>query len=250
MIDFHTHILPRIDDGAGSEEISLEMLKSAYALGTDVVVLTSHFYPREAESIKSFLDRRGRRYKGLVEFCAGHEIPEMRLAAEVNLHTNISKFPDLHDLCIEGTDYMLVEMPMSKWEDWMYECIYNLTVKGIKPIIAHIDRYLHYPKSALTSLDEVHPIYQVNADAFLTFKGRCAMLRLFNEGKLHIIGSDMHGLEKRKNNLPQAYIELESRFGEEFIAYVEQNGEKILDNDKVSRRKKHFPKVKKTKLLF
>ena len=113
MIDFHTHILHRIDDGSDSPETSLEMLKGAYSSGTDVAVLTSHFYPREENTIYDFLARRERRYNSLKKFCDGHEIPELRLAAEVNLHTNISKFPDLHKLCIEGTDYMLIDMPMS-----------------------------------------------------------------------------------------------------------------------------------------
>ena len=227
MIDFHTHILPRIDDGAASEDISLEMLKNAYASGTDVVVLSSHFYPREAESIKSFLDRRNRRYKSLKEFCIGHEIPELRLAAEVNLHTNISDFPDLHELCIEGTDYMLVEMPMSKWEDWMYECIYNLTVKGIKPVIAHIDRYTD---KQIDEILEIAPVVQVNADAFCDFFKKRKMIKMYEKGKIHVIGSDAHGLDSRNYD---NFVKASNKLPSEMLEYFYSNSIKILNNKKL-----------------
>ena len=131
----------------------------------------------------------------------------------------------------------------------MFDCIYNLTLQGIKPIIAHIDRYLHYPKDKLKALYELNPIFQVNSEAFLDFKGRKKMLELFYKNHLHVIGSDMHGIKKRKNTLANAYTELESRFGEKFISYVEDNGEKILADEPV-KRSAHFPKVNKLKLLF
>lgn len=249
MIDFHSHVLHNIDDGSDSPEVSVRMLEQAYSSGTDVIVLTPHYYPREERTLAEFLGRRQRRVNALEEFCEGHEIPQLRIAAEVNLHTDFSRFSGLHELCISGTDYMLVEMPMAKWEDWMYECIYNITVQGIKPIIAHIDRYLGYPRSALAALDETNPLYQVNSEAFLSYGGRKKMLELFNSGRLHVIGSDMHGMEKRKNTLPEAYTELENRFGEEYISFVEKNGDLILDNKPVKRRAS-LPEVKKSRLLF
>ena len=249
MIDFHSHILHKIDDGSDSLETSKKMLEQAYASGTDVIVHTPHYYPREESTLAEFLGRRQRRVNALEEFCIGSEIPQLRIAAEVNLHTDFSRFSKLHELCISGTDYMLVEMPMAKWEDWMFECIYNITVRGIKPIIAHIDRYLGYPRSALAALDETRPLYQVNSEAFLSYGGRKKMLELFYSGKLHVIGSDMHGLVKRKNTLPEAYVELENRFGEEYISQVEKNGDLILENKPVVRRTT-FRSVKKSRLLF
>ena len=43
MIDFHNHILPNIDDGAKSVEISIEMLKTAQEQGITDVVSTVHY---------------------------------------------------------------------------------------------------------------------------------------------------------------------------------------------------------------
>lgn len=249
MIDFHSHVLANIDDGSKSLEESLAMLEEAYESGTDVIVLTPHYYPRQEHTLAEFLEKRQSCYRELTEFCRGKKIPEIRLGCEVNLHTDISRFEDVKKLCIEGTDYMLLEMPMDKWDDWIFDCIYNLTLKGIKPLMAHIDRYLDYPKEKLNSLFELDIAYQANSEAFLDFKYRVKMLELFCSGHLQVIGSDMHGIQKRKNTLPSAYTELENRFGERFISFVEDNGERILANRRVKHHA-HFPKVSKFKLLF
>ena len=44
MIDFHSHILPGVDDGPQNMEDSLSMLRSSFLQGVDLVVSTSHFY--------------------------------------------------------------------------------------------------------------------------------------------------------------------------------------------------------------
>ena len=249
MLDFHTHILHNIDDGAPDIEVSVKMLEQAYESGTETVVLSPHFYPKEEETINTFLERRNRRYKELKKACEGKDVPELRVGCEAALLVPFSEFERVHELCIEGTDYLLVEMPYTPWEEWMFESVYNLTVKGIKPIIAHIDRYLHYPKHALAALDEVRPIYQVNSSAFLTRKGRKQILELFQKGRIHVLGSDMHNLARRRNTLPESYIYLQEKFGEAYIRYIEQNSTDIIQNRAIN--KSYFlPKPQKRGLFF
>ena len=64
MVDFHTHVLPRIDDGSGSTEESLSLLESLRSQGVDIVCATSHFYPAEQDP-ESFLRRRGKAWDRL-----------------------------------------------------------------------------------------------------------------------------------------------------------------------------------------
>ena len=47
MIDIHSHVLPGIDDGSKSVDMSLAMLKESYKQGVDTVVATPHFYIKE-----------------------------------------------------------------------------------------------------------------------------------------------------------------------------------------------------------
>ena len=67
MIDFHTHILPKVDDGSRSLEQSLAMLNELKKQGVKKLVATPHFYAND-ESVESFLERRNRVYAELKEF--------------------------------------------------------------------------------------------------------------------------------------------------------------------------------------
>ena len=59
FIDFHTHILPGIDDGSASVEESIELLKAEAAQGITKVVATPHFYANY-DSPERFLERRAK----------------------------------------------------------------------------------------------------------------------------------------------------------------------------------------------
>ena len=65
VVDFHSHILPDMDDGSDSLETSLAMLRASRAAGVDLMVATSHYYRRK-ESIGEFLERREDRLSGLL----------------------------------------------------------------------------------------------------------------------------------------------------------------------------------------
>ena len=57
MIDFHTHILPGMDDGSKSVEESIWLLQEEVRQGVDAVMLTPHFYAEENSPV-DFLRRR------------------------------------------------------------------------------------------------------------------------------------------------------------------------------------------------
>ena len=64
VIDFHSHILPGIDDGSRNVEKSLGMLQISASQGVDIIAATSHFYATE-DRISSFLDRRQNAFEEL-----------------------------------------------------------------------------------------------------------------------------------------------------------------------------------------
>ena len=49
MTDFHSHILPGVDDGSKDVEMSVAMLRTLAEQGVDRVVATPHFYPRRED---------------------------------------------------------------------------------------------------------------------------------------------------------------------------------------------------------
>ena len=62
IIDFHSHVLPGIDDGSKSVEQSIAMLKREAEQGITHVVATPHFYPQEDRPEK-FLRRREKAFE-------------------------------------------------------------------------------------------------------------------------------------------------------------------------------------------
>ena len=153
MIDVHSHILPELDDGAQSLELALNMLKESTLQGVTDVVSTSHCYPKTEADIINFLNKRKSSYDVL---CSGMEsidtsLPHIHQGCEVNMLTDISDFENISTLCIENTNYILIEMPYSPWSDWMIDSVYKLILRGLKPIMAHIDRYTSQNKENLIS---------------------------------------------------------------------------------------------------
>ena len=99
MIDFHTHILPGVDDGSKNVEESLLMLDSMKNQGVKTVIATPHFYAND-ESVESFLSRRNEAFSSLKKSLA--DGPEIILGAEVRYYDGISRLEDLKKLRIEG----------------------------------------------------------------------------------------------------------------------------------------------------
>jgi protein-tyrosine phosphatase len=62
MIDFHTHVLPGIDDGSRDIAMTERMLEMEMEQGITRVIATPHFYAHR-RSVDSFLERRSAAYE-------------------------------------------------------------------------------------------------------------------------------------------------------------------------------------------
>lgn len=253
IIDFHSHILPGIDDGAKTVEDSVQMLKNSYEKGVRLTVLTPHFYPKGQETLDLFLEKREASYSMLKEAIEGmNDIPEIRLGCEVNIQTDISEYEGLEKLCIEGTDYILLEIPHDEgFSERLCDRIFNVKLRDLRPVMAHIDRYLPIPKRALKELSDLNVLYQVNADAFMHFGIKREIAKLFRLGFVHVLGSDMHNLDDRDNNLDKALKELSAHFGDEYIRFLAENAEAVINNQKAHLRwHNYLPPVGLFDLIF
>ncbi len=234
MIDFHSHILPAIDDGADDIITALKMLKRAKRDGIDTVVSTSHAYIGDESDIDKFLERRNSAYDELQKAMAvdGGHFPEIRLGAELHMKPYVGKYDSVSRLAIQGTDYILLEMPYSGWTQELYEAIYNIKLLGLKPVMAHIERYMRF-RNEFNNLKALDVLFQVNADSFTHKPMRKTLLELFYRGYIHILGSDMHNLDERKNRLKDAYGILVEKFGKEFADFTANNVSAVLANEQV-----------------
>ena len=144
MTDFHSHVLPEMDDGSRSVEESLEMLAMSWQQGVRHMAATPHFYAEE-NSPEEFLKRRAVSAEKLQRAVEGREnLPILHLGAEVRYYEGFSQTQSLEKLKIQGTDLLLLEMPFAPWTERMFREIRNAQQRlGCTVVLAHIERYLH-----------------------------------------------------------------------------------------------------------
>lgn len=233
FVDFHTHILPGIDDGSKNIEESLELLKIEKSHGVETIVATPHFYPHE-DTPEKFLSRRQKAFEKLSEAMKQEgDLPQIILGAEVYYFKGISDWPGLKSLAIQGTEYMLLEMPLGKWTDSMYEDIEGIYTKhGIVPIIAHLDRYLDFFNSSkiLKKIETLPVVVQANGNYFLNKKTRSKALNLLKKSGINIIGSDCHNTTVRKPNLDLVAQIISEQLGQEYINRIKLTEKEILSD--------------------
>ena len=216
VTDFHTHVLPGIDDGSASVEQSLEMLRMLEQQGVSRVIAVPHFYANY-DTPDRFLRKRAVAIEDLKNAIADHpELPELRYGAEVYYFNGMSECNALPELAITGTRCLLVEMPMPPWSDQMLRELREVHDRfGLVPVIAHIDRYIRpFRTYGLPErLTELPVLVQANASFFIQRFTRPMALRMLKNGHIHLLGSDCHNVTTRKPNLGEALEIISSRAG-------------------------------------
>lgn len=228
VVDFHSHILPRIDDGSRSVEESLAMLQLSWSQGIRRVILTPHFYPQQT-TLETFLEMRQHSLELLRQAVRpGMEVPAMLPGAEVYYFPRMSQSDTLQKLAIEGTRAILVEMPMVTWTDRMYrelEEIYHN--QELTPIVAHVDRYLgRFRDYGIPQrLAELPVLVQANASAFLEGSRGIKLLR---SRQIHLLGSDCHNMCSRKPNLGPALERISRKLGNNAVRWLRTSEQELL----------------------
>lgn len=231
LTDVHSHILPGMDDGSGSVEESLEMLRMARDQGVRDMAATPHFYPRR-DTPEGFLKRREAAWKVLKEAVAGEEkLPRIHLGAEVYFFSGISDCEALSRLTIGGKRCILLEMPYGPWTEPMYREIEGIAVKqGLTPVIAHVDRYIRpfRTRNIPERLAELPVLVQANASFFREGGTRRMALKMLRKGQIHVLGSDCHGSRHRRPDLGEAETVIREKLGPGMLEWIRLNEEIIL----------------------
>lgn len=200
MIDLHTHILPEIDDGSRSVSESISLLREEHRQGVDTVFLTPHFYAEENSPV-SFLKKRYRAWRRLEPYLFPG-LPAVRLGAEVQYFEGICAVEDIRHLRIVGTDYLLLEMPFSRWTDRMVADVMELGERyELCVILAHIERYLAKQQPETWKMLRANGVLmQSNVSFFTERKTRKQALAMLERGEIHFLGSDCHNAGSRRPN--------------------------------------------------
>ncbi|MCL2628775.1 MAG: capsular biosynthesis protein [Oscillospiraceae bacterium] len=219
MIDLHTHILPGIDDGAGTLNESIKLLQMEIDSGVKTVALTPHYRP-SADTLKDFLRKRKDSYKRL-----SAEVERRGLRIKLILGAEVAYSPDLlemdiDEICYEGTKTILIELPPSHYPTLVKNVFYELLLRGYTPLIAHCERYPYFSKNTelLEELVYMGAIVQINAGPFARkWQNKRRLFSMINEELVHTIATDTHSVDKRPPKLKTAMKVIEKKLGIEAV---------------------------------
>lgn len=232
MLDFHSHLIPGVDDGSKDISMSVGMLNMWREQGADLVCATPHFYA-DSTSPERFLARRDSAYRSLTEALKNtpdgiDSYPAIALGAEVYYYRGLSSCGDLNSLCLQGTKLLLVEMPFERWTDYMIREISEIKSMGLIPVAAHIERYLKAQSSdKINDLLDSGILIQCNASFFLSLRTRKAAYRMLSDHMIDFIGSDAHNLTTRVPDIGPCMASIEKKLGTEALDHIRKH-EKLV----------------------
>ena len=239
MIDFHNHILPNVDDGSNSLEMSISMLKHASKQGITEVVNTVHYqHPKFMGLDKSY--SRLQEVKDILQLEMDKEsIPiKIHMGSEVFFLPNLVKIKDNPLVTIGKGKYMLVEFLPYQLPDIHKEVFFDLKMIGVTPIIAHPERYKAVQNDVNIVLEWLNAgcLIQVDAGSVLGGLGKSAQEvseKIIKRNWCQILGSDAHDNKRRNFNLKDAFTLIKNWIGENAKSLVYENPKAVINGDTI-----------------
>lgn len=191
FVDYHSHILPGVDDGVRSFEDSKKILKEYSRLGVRKVYLTPHVM----EDVPNTPEQLKQRFEELKAFLEGTEYPELHLASENMLDGLFSERLERGELLPLEGQTVLVETSYYNPPYNMEDLIFRLKSSGYTPLLAHPERYRYMEKSDYLHWRNFGVQFQMNLSSLLGFYGDSARKNaemLLKENMYDYIGTDLH----------------------------------------------------------
>lgn len=202
-VDMHSHILPGIDDGSPDVATSVRFVKSLQELGFNQLICTPHIYkelyPNTIESISGA--------KAILQEALDKENITLKINAAAEYMVD-QDFNLDESLCTLDQKHLLIEMSYLNESPGISNTIFDIEIKGYKPILAHPERYTFYFKdrSRLRRFKEKGCLLQLNLLSILGYYGRDVKQLaevLLKEKMYDFAGTDLHH-DKHLSTLIQA----------------------------------------------
>lgn len=222
MIDVHSHILPGVDDGADSLELSVQLLQKEYQDGVRTIILTPHYRRRMFEPSMEQVE------EAFFTLQAANPYQDLKLYLGCEYHANMDMLEDFQEgrrPTMAGSRCVLVEFADNAEVSFIRERTYQMLSGGYTPVIAHIERYKAMTKDigAIDELSEQGCKIQVNADSIIGKEGfftKRFCKKLLDYDLIDLIGSDAHNLTDRPPRLGACAEYLEKKMGAEYAAQL------------------------------
>lgn len=217
MIDLHSHILPGIDDGARSIDVSLGMARAYVDQGVEVVACTPHILPgifhntgvqiREAiDALQNRFDEEGIALR-LTTGADNHVVPDF-----------VAGLRGGHLLTLGDTRYVLVEPPHNIAPARLDELVFGILLAKYVPIITHPERlkWIEGKYDLMQQMAARGVWMQITSGSLIgRFGGRCKYWadRMICEGLVQILATDAHNTTGRPPDLDKGRAAAERLVG-------------------------------------
>jgi len=199
MIDMHSHIIPMVDDGSRSIDITKKMLESAVKVGFSTIFATPHYFDNNSVNRQEMLGHF-KKVKSLAN----------SLGIELLLGNEVYIQPDLPALVKDNTvsrmnesRYLLMEIPRNNDINYFEDVIFELSTMNIVPILAHPERYriVREDPEILYDFADKGVLFQLNSGSLLGDYGdsvKKLATKLLKQNVYQFMGSDAHHYDRYK----------------------------------------------------
>ena len=238
MIDFHTHILPNIDDGSRSIDETFNLIKEAKEVGFDGIILTSHYIENFYETD---VPERDVWVKAISENLGAKGIDtDLYLANEIYISENMMGLLEQQKAStINNSCYVLFELPLNEEPLNLYDVIYSLQENKLIPILAHPERYSYVQKEPELVYDLIEKgcLMQSNYGSIIGqygVKAEFIVRKFFENNMIHFLGSDVHRQNSIYPKIPFALEKIREIVGEQKLEELTTiNPKLVLANKKI-----------------
>ncbi len=194
-VDFHSHLLPGIDDGSKNIIETEFLVKSLSDFGIKKIITTPHvmntIYPNNSDKINLSL-------KNTIEELSQKNINiPLKAAAEYFMDDVFLENLKSDKLLTLKDNLVLVEMSYMNPPINLYDIIFEIQIAGYKPVLAHPERYFYFHKSfnEYLKLKKSGCLFQLNLLSTVGYYGADVMKTgdlLLKKGLIDFVGSDVH----------------------------------------------------------
>lgn len=237
MIDFHSHIIPNIDDGSTSMKDTINMINEARQAGFTEIISTSHY-------IQKYYDLDCFEREKILDIIKKKVSEKKEINIKLYLGSEIYFTPEIIELVknkkastINNTRYLLFELPMNTKPLFVKEMVYELMQNGYIPIIAHPERYSYVQENIryIEELAGMGVLFQSNYGSIIGMYGKSAkktLKKLLKNNLISFLGSDVHRTGQIYPKIPKALKKLRKILSiEELEKLTTLNAQKVLKDE-------------------
>lgn len=191
--DYHSHILPGVDDGVKKLEVSLKVLERYEQLGIVEVWCTPHIMediPNTTAALKARFAELCEAYQGPVKLHLAAEYMMDALFEERLQQSDLLPLGDKGNRLLVETSYFTPPMDMDA-------LLNQVKQKGYYPVLAHPERYVYMDRERYTALKDMGILFQLNLSSLGGAYGSEAKDKarwLLKHNYYNLAGSDLHSL--------------------------------------------------------